>query len=412
MLNPGDRQLIWMSGQSWGGVAGTHRNMATAMTAYARILWVDPPVSPLTTIARRYDATRTVRPVLAEVTDRITRLTPVVLPGLSRLGIRATTPVLVRAQARWAVRRLGIRPSAVVMAYLGNLLGGWGDNVINVLYGTDDYVAGAELMGVSAGYLRARERRALARADIVTAITPQLAHRWAGLGTSPIIIPNGCWPSNGPTPSAPPEVADLPRPIIALVGQLSDRIDIDVLNGIADADFSLLLVGPCDPRWEQQRFHELTCRPRVRYVGAVPSASVRSYLAAADVGITPYCNTPFNRASFPLKTLEYLGSGLPVVTADLPAARWLRDDLMAETPEDIADQILVLAAGRADFVAAVRRMAASRSLANADRDLGRSDHLGPSPRCIAFAERHSWARRAEMLASAIGLLPLPSNDSR
>jgi teichuronic acid biosynthesis glycosyltransferase TuaH len=410
MQDPEGPQLIWMSGQLWGGVAGTHKNMATAMAAYARILWVDPPVSPLTTVARRHDAARTVRPVLAEVTDRITRLTPVALPGLSRLGVRATTPALVRAQVRWAVRRLGIRPSAVVMAYLGDLLGGWGDSVINVLYGTDDYVAGADLMGMSAGYLRARERRALARADIVTAITSQLAHRWSGLGASPIIIPNGCWPANGPVSPAPPEVADLPRPIVALVGQLSDRIDIDVLNEIADAGFSLLLVGPCDPRWEPQKFHELTCRPRVRYVGAVPSASVRSYLAAADIGITPYCDTQFNRASFPLKTLEYLGSGLPVVTTDLPAARWLRDDLTSEMPEDIADQILVLAAGRADFVAAVRYMVAERSVANADRDLGGSGPLGPSPRCIAFAERHSWARRAEILASAIGVLPPPLNE--
>ena len=378
--------------------------MAMAMAAYARILWVDPAASSWRTVARRHGA-RTVRPVLAEVTDRITRLTPVAFPGPTRLGVRVTTPALVRAQVRWAVRRLGIQPSAVVMAHLGDLLGGWGDSVNNVLYGTDDYVAGAELMSSSAGHLRARERRALARADIVTAITPQLAQRWAGLGASAIVIPNGCWPATGIAPLAPPEVADLPRPVVGLVGQLSDRIDIDILDAIADVGFSLLLVGPRDPRWEPQRFRELTRRPEVRYVGAVPSASVRSYLAAADVGITPYRDTPFNRASFPLKTLEYLGYGLPVVTADLPAARWLRDDLTTEMSDDVADQILVLAAGRANFVAAVRRMVAGRSLAGADRGLERSDQPGPSRLCIAFAERHSWARRAEIFASAIGLLP-------
>ena len=51
----------------------------------------------------------------------------------------------------------------MVATYLDNLLGDWGPDVINVLYGTDDYVAGAALMGLSACHLR-RERRALHRA--------------------------------------------------------------------------------------------------------------------------------------------------------------------------------------------------------------------------------------------------------
>ena len=48
-----------------------------------------------------------------------------------------------------------------------------------------------------------------------------------------------------------------------------------------------------------------------------------SYLRVIDVGLTPYSQSDFNRASFPLKTLEYLAAGRPVVASDLPANRWL-----------------------------------------------------------------------------------------
>ena len=60
-----------------------------------------------------------------------------------------------------------------------------------------------------------------------------------------------------------------------------------------------------------------------------------------DVGVVPYRDSPFNRGSFPLKTLEYLAAGRAVVATDLPAVRWLATDLIsvATTPPAFADQV-------------------------------------------------------------------------
>ena len=322
-----NRHLVWMAGVSWDGIRGTDRHMVSAMTRHASILWVDPPISPMTPAARRAGFRRTFRPVISPVDDRITRLSPVALPGLTRPVVRATTAPLVRAQVRWAVRRLGIEPFAVVASHLDTALGGWGNSVVNVLYGTDDYVAGARLTGLSARRLRKLEQRSLARADVVMAVSPQLADKWARPGAEPVLIPNGCHLTRGSSETFPPAVRNLPPPVVGLVGQLSERIDLDILNGIADAGFSLLVIGPADPAWEPQRFPALIARPHVHYAGRIPAEEVPSYLAAMHIGITPYAHSPFNHASFPLKTLEYLGAGLPVVSTDLPTARWLRDDL-------------------------------------------------------------------------------------
>jgi len=287
-----------------------------------------------------------------------------------------------------------------------------------VMYATDDYVAGAELMGLAVRYLRRLEQRALARADIVTAVTPELAQRWSGAGARTVVIPNGCWPTVGTAVKPMPEVADLPRPVIGLVGQLSDRIDFDVLDAIVNAGFSLLLLGPRDPHWEPQRFSRLLGRPSVHYVGAVPSADIPSYLAAVDVGITPYRDTPFNRASFPLKTLEYLGSGLPVISADLPAARWLRSDLTGTVRERGAERILQLASRPADYITAIHNLTDSSGVSAkhgvAPTLLDREKDLASS--CIAFAERHSWPRRAATFIDEVGLSataePVATADNR
>jgi teichuronic acid biosynthesis glycosyltransferase TuaH len=412
-LTEENHYLVWMAGVSWDGIRGTDRHMATAMASHSRILWVDPPVSPVTAALRRSATRYSLRPEISLVNRQVIRLTPKAMPGWSRPGVRVTTAALVRLQTRWALRRLGIQPFAVVTTYPGDVLGYWGGNVVNVFYGTDDYVAGAELMGLSAQYQRRQEIRVVGRADVVAAVSPRLAERWAGFGASPVVIPNGCWPIKVGERTALPELKDLPQPVVGLIGQLSDRIDLSVLTAIADAGLSLVIVGPLDPRWEQQRFKELVNRPHVHYAGPVPADAVPSYLAAIDIGITPYRDTPFNRASFPLKTLEYLGAGVPVVSSDIPAAQWLRADLTRGEQARWADRIMVLADNSAAFVNAIRRVAASDSPAapgGAFSSVATKDRTRAG-QCIAFAAGHTWERRANSFASVIGLPQQASNQS-
>jgi teichuronic acid biosynthesis glycosyltransferase TuaH len=113
-----------------------------------------------------------------------------------------------------------------------------------------------------------------------------------------------------------------------------------------------------------------------------------AYLNRINVGITPYTDSEFNRASFPLKTLEYLAAGLPVVSTDLPATRWLGADLIR------------LAADPPEFVAAVRSAAAEP----------RSDGKIAARRNLAA--QHSWSVRADRVATLLGLPSVGSYAGR
>jgi teichuronic acid biosynthesis glycosyltransferase TuaH len=395
--------LVWMANKQWEDF-GIDRRMVKEMDRYARILWVDPPISPVTPTQRRFGAARTVRPILCPISKRLMRLTPAALPGMTRLGVRSSTAPLVRAQVRWALQRTGTLPFAVVSTSLADVLGRWGNGVVNALHGTDDYVAGAELMGLSARRLRAQERRALSRADVVTALSPVLAERWSALRGRPVpIIPNGCTPVSASAHCVAPAIRILPRPLVGLVGRLNARIDLDIVEAIADAGFSLLIVGPHDSQWEPQRFSALTRRSEVHYIGRVPEDQVPAYIAATDIGITPYLDTPFNRASFPLKTLDYLSVGRPTVTTALPTARWLRDDLLHFDQETAPDCILALASDRKAFINALRRMVGEPRRSGTRAAGLPATEPAYAERCRVFAARHSWSRRADALAAAIGL---------
>ncbi len=96
-----------------------------------------------------------------------------------------------------------------------------------------------------------------------------------------------------------------------------------------------------------------------------------------DVGVVPYRDSPFNRGSFPLKTLEYLAAGRGVVATDLPAIRWLATDLVsvAVTPEHFAGEV--------------------------DRLLGEPRTRALMAGRQAFAARRSWAHRAAAIRAAI-----------
>lgn len=374
--------IVMCAGTSWNGITGSDHHMARCLARYARILWVDPPVSPLTPYHRRgTNSARVPWPRLEAISPGVTRLMTIALPGQTRPLINTSTGLLVRTQIRWALRQMQARPTAIIACMLDDVLSGWEPGVRRVLYGTDDYAAGAALMGLSQQALLKNERRQLANADVVAAVSETLAERWHGMGAEPLLIPNGVQASaylnDGPV--EPASDITLPAPIAGVVGQLSSRIDIAMLEAVAAAGCSLLLVGPRDPLWEPKRFSALTACNHVAWVGRKPFEQLPSYLAAMSAGLTPYADTAFNRASFPLKTLEYLAAGLPVVSTDLPATRWLNSNLIS------------IASNPPDFAKAVRE-ATQHPASQLERQ-----------RRQAFAAQHSWERRAAELARAIGL---------
>jgi teichuronic acid biosynthesis glycosyltransferase TuaH len=278
------------------------------------------------------------------------------------------------------VERAALDVVAHIVSSLDDLFGAC-PTKLRVLYGTDDFSTAAELMGLSARWVRRREPVQLAAATHVLAVSEPLARRWRAAGHAVSVLPNGCdaaaFAGVPEHPVDPSLVVPAPRAVV--VGQLSERLDFKILRRLAEEGCHLVLVGPVVTPGSENAVRDLARNARVQWVGPQPFESLPGFLSGATVGLTPYRDTPFNRASFPLKTLEYLAAGLPVVSTDLPAARAL----------GCAD---VFVAGDAEeFVAHTRRLL---SVGTAADDARRRQR---------FAAGHSWAHRAEELLGLVGI---------
>lgn len=368
--------LVVVCGTSgWEGSWMAERHLAEQLTRHGHVLYAEPLVSP-----RRVGRRVLALPRLQPERDQYHRLSSLALPAKDRALVHRPATALSRRFLRLRSARLGGSVQALINAAPHRAMLGACDEAISVYWVMDDYRAASQLIRLSTRRIERGLDHQLRTADLVLASSPALAEEISAQRSDVILLPNGCDVERlGLAASAPwPDEVALPQPIAGFLGGLSERIDWGILEAVADRGTSLLLVGPRQQTLDASRTEGLLARPNVQWVPGVPFERVPSILRAMDVGLVPYRDDPFNRASFPLKTLEYLAAGLPVISTELPASRWL-----ASSSVTIVDSV-------DEFVEAT--------------DMALTGHAPGHPEeRRALAARHSWADRAAQVAELIGL---------
>ncbi|MGK9171023.1 glycosyltransferase [Inquilinus limosus] len=113
----------------------------------------------------------------------------------------------------------------------------------------------------------------------------------------------------------PADQAPIPRPRLGHYAVLDERLDIELLAYIADAQpaWQLILVGPVvkiDPA-------TLPRRPNIHYLGPKRYEALPAYLSGWDLAIMPFARNAATRFISPTKTPEYLAAGKRVVSTDI-----------------------------------------------------------------------------------------------
>jgi UDP-galactopyranose mutase len=182
----------------------------------------------------------------------------------------------------------------------------------------------------------------------------------------------------------PADQAAIPHPRLGFFGVLDERMDLDLLAGLAAArpDWQLVLIGPVAKIEEA----DLPRPPNVHYLGMKSYDELPEYLAGWDVALLPFALNDATRFISPTKTPEYLAAGKPVVSTPI------RDVVR---PYGEAGLVHVAATAE-EFVAAVEAALA--------------EPAGPRlERVDAFLAdtswERTWARMAELIAGAIAARP-------
>ena len=113
---------------------------------------------------------------------------------------------------------------------------------------------------------------------------------------------------------------DIKGPIIGFIGVIQEWVDLELIYKIAEENpgWSVVMVGPVGAG---VNLHRLKSLPNVYFTGAKKPEELPKYIRAFDVCINPFRPCRLTENVSPLKFYEYLATGKPVVTVDMPAVK-------------------------------------------------------------------------------------------
>lgn len=195
--------------------------------------------------------------------------------------------------------------------------------------------------------LAEQQAQLIERADLVLATTPGVAD-WLGPAAAGklMMLPNGADAAAfeaGRGAACPPDLAVIPRPRLSYVGSLNEKVDFILLDHLARGrpDWHWALIGRTWPAGRfvgemRAAFERCVTHANVHFLGEKPFWELPAYCAHSDVNTMLYRTdgTGWWHDIYPLKLHEYLATGLPVVSTDVPAVRSFADVVaICRTPD-------------------------------------------------------------------------------
>ena len=115
--------------------------------------------------------------------------------------------------------------------------------------------------------------------------------------------------------SQPRDQADIPSPRLGFFGVIDERMDLDLVAGVAAQrrDWHIVMLGPVvkiDPA-------TLPGARNVHYLGPKSYEELPAYVAGWDVAMLPFALNEATRFISPTKTPEYMAAGRPVVSTSI-----------------------------------------------------------------------------------------------
>jgi glycosyltransferase involved in cell wall biosynthesis len=200
------------------------------------------------------------------------------------------------------------------------------------------------------GYEQANSNYAdvLARSDVVLANCEPVAESMLAFAPEVHVIANACeLPESGRTAARPAELRGLIGPIIGYAGNLSGRIDLELLRDLARArrDWNFVFLGSTHI---DRAVLDLESEPNVRFIGTRRYERAQAIISHFDVALIPHLDNEMSRSMNPLKAYVYCSLGVPIVSSPVANLDQLSDfiSVASNVAEYIAAIEAALQAGR------------------------------------------------------------------
>jgi tetratricopeptide (TPR) repeat protein len=183
-------------------------------------------------------------------------------------------------------------------------------------------------------------RETFAHADMAFANCRPVSEWLEHEGLRNYVVPNGMDIRRGVDNwEMPAELQHLKRPIVGYAGNLSNRIDWDLLDAVAASrpDWSFVIIGEPPAKGP---YRKIVSRPNVHPLGVIPYETALRYIAHFDVAMIPHAHSVMSENMNPLKLYVYRGLGVPVVSSAVANLNDLAGDIrIADTADQFVAQL-------------------------------------------------------------------------
>ncbi|MBT0002338.1 glycosyltransferase [Vibrio alginolyticus] len=317
---------IVVFGEDFGGLPSSTQHIVKRLAANHRILWVNsiglrqPKLDSkdiqraLNKLTRVFHNVGSHKPTLdSETNPNIHIINLLTIPAPNSALARKVAAKMMKHQLNKQLQALGFDkpvfwtslPTAADVCAEMNPRG-------LIYYCGDDFSA---LAGVDHDTVTKHERTLVNAANVIFTASETLSTKFPSHKT--VTLPHGVNVSlfSEPAPKAK-DLSDNGRKVLGFYGSLSEWLDYDLIAQVADQapDWDLVFIGP-----NEFSDNPLPQRSNIYYLGPRAHHTLPRYSQHWDASWLPFVDNAQIKACNPLKLLEYLATGTPVISTSFPA---------------------------------------------------------------------------------------------
>ncbi|SHO55065.1 glycosyltransferase [Vibrio quintilis] len=367
-------------GEDFGGLPSSTQHLISHLPVDCRVLWVNS-IGLRQPRLNRHDIRRALGKLFGQSKQgyqqektrpaaNISVVNLLTIPAPRSRWSRTLAREMMRFQLKIILREFRLNNPVLwtSLPTAADLCGSLGESHV-VYYCGDDFSA---LAGVDHQTVSRHEAELVDKADLILAASPALQEKFPAKKTC--LLPHGVDTGLFSTPA--PRADDLPQhgPVAGFYGSLSSWLDYALIEQAACAlpHWQFVFIGP-----QAQSRSPLPELPNIHQLGPRAHHQLPAYCQHWDVSLLPFVLNPQINACNPLKLLEYLAAGSPVITTDYPAINPYRPHL------NVID-------GAASMIDALNRYEKN------------PDNLKKAP--VAIVQQESWEQRSHVVSQFLECL--------
>ena len=314
----------------WGRHPSSCEHITTRLLENHKIIWINS-IGYRSPKLNWYDLKRSISKIISWFSKvrgntpgkshyNLKVLSPVIIPFNSLKMIRKINKYFVNKVVFKAIKSMEFKEYILLSSH-PNVVDYFTDhkNALKIYYCVDDFTV---MPCVDNKLIEQLEKELISESNIILYTARKLLDKFQNALAETYYLPHGVDNEHFSVKKPINKFPDIIKPIIGFFGLLSEWVDFDLIIKVAKIkkEWSFLFIG--NSEINTQRAIDIE---NVHLVGPVPYSELPVYASSFDVGLIPFKINKLTKAVNPLKFLEYMALGIPVVSTPLPELMQFKD---------------------------------------------------------------------------------------